>query len=174
MRAPGLVISVATGAVLLIGAVAATTAGADTGPGTQPGRQAPAADPQNDVQRDVLDLVNTQRRRYGCADVGRDGRLTAAARGHAEDMADHGYFAHRSPAGDRAGDRIRDQGYAWSRFAENIARGQDSAAEVVDDWMNSPSHRENILDCQLRELGVGLSFAGDRTPYWVLNFASPR
>jgi uncharacterized protein YkwD len=180
MRAPGIVIGVATGAVLLAGAVAATTAsagsvpGSETGSGPQPGAQAPTADARHDAEADVLDLVNAQRRRYGCGDLGLDGRLTAAARGHADDMAQHGYFAHRSPAGDRAGDRIRDQGYAWSRFAENIARGQDSAAEVVDDWMNSPSHRENILDCRLRELGVGLTVDGARTPYWVQNFATPR
>jgi uncharacterized protein YkwD len=179
MRAPGIVIGVATGAALLAGAVAATTASAGSGPGSaagsgpQPGAPAPAVNPQQ-AEVDVLDLVNAERRRYGCADLGLDGRLTAAARGHAEDMADHGYFAHRSPAGDRAGDRIRDQGYAWSRFAENIARGQDSAAEVVDDWMNSQSHRENILDCRLRELGVGLTVDGARTPYWVQNFAAPR
>lgn len=85
-----------------------------------------------------------------------------------------GYFAHRSPAGERAGDRISAEGYRWARFAENIARGQDSAAEVVDDWMHSPSHRDNILDCSLRELGVGRAFDTGGTPYWVQNFASPR
>lgn len=176
MRAAGTVIGVATGAALLAGAVAAGAASADTPPWSrpQPGTQTPAAELQDHAEGDVLDLVNAQRRRHGCADLDLDGRLTAAARGHAEDMAGNGYFAHRSPAGDRAGDRIRDQGYAWSRFAENIARGQDSAAEVVDDWMNSPSHRENILDCRLRELGVGLIFDGGRTPYWVQNFATPR
>ena len=176
MRAPGIVISVATGAVLLAGAVAATTASADAGPADPPhrGPQSRTADPQDDVRRDVLDLVNAHRRGHGCGDLGLDDRLTAAARGHADDMAEHGYFAHRSPAGDRAGDRIRAEGYAWRLFAENIARGQDTAAEVVDDWMNSPSHRENILACRLHDLGVGLTLDAGRTPYWVQNFATPR
>jgi uncharacterized protein YkwD len=176
MRAPGIVIGVVTGAVLLAGTLAATTASADAGPWDrpQPGQDSLAADPPDDAERDVLDLVNAERRRHGCAGLGLDHRLTAAARGHAEDMAEHGYFAHRSPAGDRAGDRIRDEGYAWRLFAENIARGQDSPAEVVDDWMNSASHRANILDCRLRELGVGLTVDAARTPYWVQNFASPR
>jgi uncharacterized protein YkwD len=172
MRTSGIVIGAAAGAVLLAGAVAATTANADTGP--RPVPTTPGADATGGPERDVLVLVNEQRRRYGCPDVGPDERLAAAARGHAEDMVERGYFAHRSPAGERAGDRITDEGYRWSRFAENIARGQDSAAEVVDDWMDSPPHRANILDCRLAELGVGLTFDRTRKPYWVQNFATPR
>jgi len=44
----------------------------------------------------------------------------------------------------------------------------------VDGWMHSPEHRENIMDCQLRQMGIGLAFAGDRTPYWVQDFATPQ
>jgi uncharacterized protein YkwD len=88
-------------------------------------------------------------------------------------MADRGYFAHRSPSGRDAGDRVAATGYDWAAYGENIARGQDSPAELVDDWMNSPSHRENILTCGYREVGVGLAFDADHTPYWVQNLASP-
>jgi uncharacterized protein YkwD len=51
---------------------------------------------------------------------------------------------------------------------------QDSVFEVVNGWMRSPEHRENIMDCGLREVGVGLAFAADRTPYWVQDFATPQ
>jgi uncharacterized protein YkwD len=126
------------------------------------------------VQRQVLALVNDNRRRGGCEALTLDRRLIAAANRHAADMARRGYFAHESPSGDRAGERVQDAGYRWSRYGENIARGQDSVAEVVDGWMHSPEHRENIMDCQLHQMGVGLAFAADRTPYWVQDFATPQ
>jgi uncharacterized protein YkwD len=126
------------------------------------------------VQRQVLALVNDNRRRGGCEALTLDRRLIAAANRHAADMARRGYFAHESPSGDRAGERVQDAGYRWSRYGENIARGQDSVAEVVDGWMHSPEHRENIMDCRLHQMGVGLAFSSDRTPYWVQDFATPQ
>jgi uncharacterized protein YkwD len=126
------------------------------------------------VQRQVLALVNENRRRGGCDALTLDRRLIAAANRHAADMARRGYFAHESPSGDRAGERVQDAGYRWSRYGENIARGQDNPAEVMDGWMHSPEHRENIMDCDLHQMGIGLAFASDRTPYWVQDFATPQ
>jgi uncharacterized protein YkwD len=125
------------------------------------------------VQRQVLTLVNENRRRGGCGNLTLDRRLIAAANRHAAEMARRGYFAHDSLNGEGAGDRVEDAGYRWKRYGENIARGQESAYEVVDGWMHSPAHRENIMDCQLQQMGIGLAFASDRTPYWVQDFATP-
>ncbi|GAA3341466.1 hypothetical protein GCM10020358_32910 [Amorphoplanes nipponensis] len=136
--------------------------------------QALSTDPGGSVQQQALALVNENRRRGGCDDVTVDRRLIVAANGHADEMARRGYFAHEDSRGGRAGDRVTDAGYQWSRYGENIARGQDSVAEVVDGWMRSPEHRENIMDCGLREVGVGLAFSADRTPYWVQDFATPQ
>ncbi|MFI5493687.1 CAP domain-containing protein [Actinoplanes sp. NPDC051859] len=135
--------------------------------------QAMSPDPGGDVQQQAVRLVNEHRRRAGCEPVDVDRRLITAANGHAADMARRGYFAHEDRNGERAGDRVSETGYHWSRYGENIARGQDSVFEVVDGWMHSPEHRENILDCRLREVGLGLAFSADRTPYWVQNFATP-
>ncbi len=126
------------------------------------------------VQQQALALVNDNRRRGGCGELTLDRRIIEAANRHAADMARRGYFAHRSPSGTDAGDRVHDAGYEWSRYGENIARGQDSVHEVVDGWMHSPEHRENIMDCDLHQMGMGLAFASDRTPYWVQNFATPQ
>jgi uncharacterized protein YkwD len=126
------------------------------------------------VQRQVLALVNENRRRGGCRNLTLDRRLIVAANRHAADMARRGYFAHSSPGGAGAGERVEDAGYRWSRYGENIARGQTSAYEVVDGWMHSPAHRENIMDCRLHQMGVGLAFAGDDEPYWVQDFATPK
>jgi uncharacterized protein YkwD len=133
-----------------------------------------SSSPSAPVQQQVLYLVNQNRRRGGCGGLTLDRRLIEAANEHAADMARHDYFAHESRNGDRAGDRVRETGYHWRRYGENIARGADSPWEVVDGWMHSPEHRENIMDCQLHEMGIGLALDGDHTPYWVQDFATPQ
>jgi uncharacterized protein YkwD len=130
--------------------------------------------PAAPVQQQMLALVNQNRRRGGCDNLSLDRRLIVAANGHAADMARRDYFAHESPNGDGSSDRMSEAGYRWSRYGENIARGQDSVYEVVNGWMHSPVHRENIMDCKLEQMGIGLAFAPDRTPYWVQDFGTPR
>ena len=137
-------------------------------------REAMSADPRGPVQRQALALVNESRRRGGCGNLTVDQRLIVAANRHAADMARRGYFAHQDPRGEQAGDRVQDAGYRWKRYGENIARGHGSVAQVVRGWMTSPAHRKNIMDCTLREVGVGLAFSPNRTPYWVQNFATPQ
>jgi uncharacterized protein YkwD len=132
-----------------------------------------SASPSAPVQQRVLILINQNRRRGGCGSLTLDRRLILAAHDHAADMARRRYFAHESPNGDRAGDRVSERGYRWKRYGENIARGADSAWEVVNGWMNSPTHRRNILDCRLHQMGIGLAISRDRTPYWVQDFATP-
>ncbi|WP_433825194.1 CAP domain-containing protein [Actinoplanes sp. CA-015351] len=130
--------------------------------------------PAAPVQQQVLALVNKNRRAHGCDALTPDRRLIEAANEHAADMAKRGYFAHEDRQGERAGSRVAGAGYEWKRYGENIARGQKSPFEVVSDWMESPAHRENILDCRLDQMGVGFAIAGDDTPYWVQDFATPR
>jgi uncharacterized protein YkwD len=130
--------------------------------------------PAAPFQQQILALVNENRRRGGCGRLTLDGRLIAAAYRHAADMARRGYFAHQSPNGDGAGDRVDGAGYRWKRYGENIARGPESPYEVVDGWMHSPDHRENIMDCDLDQMGIGLAFDPERQPYWVQDFATPK
>jgi uncharacterized protein YkwD len=129
---------------------------------------------QSPVQQQILALVNQRRREAGCDPITLDRRLIEAANRHAADMARRGYFDHESPSGEKAGSRVRDAGYVWRRYGENIAKGQASPFRVMADWMRSPGHRENILDCRLDQMGVGLALAADDTPYWVQEFATPR
>ena len=81
-------------------------------------------------------------------------------------MVNRHYFEHRSPDGDSPEDRSLAAGYP-DYGGENIAYGQRSAAEVMDDWMHSPDHRANILDCEFTAVGVGLD---PRGMYWTQDF----
>ncbi|MDL5156813.1 CAP domain-containing protein [Actinomycetospora termitidis] len=112
----------------------------------------------------VLALVNAARADAGCGPVARNGALDRAAADYAALMARSGTFSHTGPDGSEFSDRVRAAGYD-SPGGENIARGQSSADEVMDDWMNSPGHRRNILDCSFRTLGVGES-----DDHWVQEF----
>jgi uncharacterized protein YkwD len=131
-----------------------------------PQATASAAATADDQAAQVVTLTNAERQRAGCAPLEVDSRLTAAAQAHAEDMAANRYFDHTSLDGRSFADRIRDAGYP-DPGAENIAQGQPDARSVVADWMDSPGHRRNILDCSLRAIGVGHAGADD---YWVQDF----
>ncbi|GAY07848.1 transporter [Pseudonocardia sp. N23] len=114
----------------------------------------------------VVTITNQQRAANGCGALKVDSRLTAAAQKHSADMAANNYFEHDSQDGRTFDQRIRAEGYS-SPGAENIAQGQPTAQEVMNDWMNSPGHRRNILDCSLTTIGVGYVANGD---YWTQDF----
>ena len=123
----------------------------------------------------IIDLTNAQRQRImgkGCPRLAANAALNSAAQLHASDMARNNYFGHTGLDGRSPFRRMRDAGYRWRRAAENIAAGQPSPEEVVSGWMRSPGHRANILDCRLREIGVGFAQQDGSTygAYWVQNF----
>jgi uncharacterized protein YkwD len=86
-------------------------------------------------------------------------------------MAAKAYFSHSSQDGRSPFDRMRDAGYDYRTAGENIARGQTDAAAVMTAWMDSPGHRQNILNCDFEDLGVGY-VEGSGGPWWVQNFGA--
>ncbi len=125
-----------------------------------------AENPTGSAQEQVVELVNAERAKAGCAAVRVDDRLVASAQGHSDDMAAGGYLSHTSRDGRSFDDRIEDAGYP-SPAAENIAMGMSSAEAVMDAWMSSDGHRRNILNCDITAIGVGLNPDGW---YWTQNF----
>ncbi len=121
------------------------------------------------VAAQVLKLVNTERKKAGCKSVTLDARLTAAAAGHAMDMATANYFSHTSKDGRSFVDRIEAQGYSKPR-SENIAAGQPTVAAVMSAWMKSSGHRANILDCSATQMGAAGAKGGSYGVYWVQDF----
>ena len=172
-----MLLCLATSAVVLASALVETAAFAGPPPvaaAAVSAQHALSAKRAARIQQRVLALVNKNRRRGGCRNMTLDRRLSVAAFGHASDMARRGYFAHRSRNGENVGDRVHDAGYRWSRYGENIARGQGSARSVVSGWMRSRPHRANIMNCRLHQMGLGRAFDRRGTPYWVQDFATSR
>lgn len=137
---------------------------ASSEPPSQPPPAAPAADTSQ--QEKVVSDVNAFRAERGCGPVQVDSRLTAAAQGHSSDMSNRGYFSHDTPEGVTFDQRIRNAGYPRPG-AENIARGAQSAEDVMRMWMQSDGHRANILNCDLTAIGVGLDRNGW---HWTQDF----
>ncbi len=103
------------------------------------------------------------------------GTLASVAFGHAADMAQHNYFEHEDLAGHSPADRVRAVGYREKLVGENIAYGPKSTEEVVQGWLDSPGHCENIMDPRFAEMGIAFA-AGQKSKhglYWVQVLATP-
>lgn len=141
------------------------------------------------IDQQVLALINQRRRNNGCTtDLVISAKLKQAADRHSADMAMHDFFSHTGSDGSSMVDRIVQTGYNYSMLAENIAAGYSTPQQVVDGWMNSDGHRANILNCSLRETGIGYYYQSNDQPnvkssagkaggpyyyYWTQDFGTP-
>lgn len=125
----------------------------------------PAPAPPSPAEQ-VVDLVNDVRADEGCEPIEVDDELTLAAQLHAEDMSARSYMDHVNPEGMDPTDRAAAQGYDGP-VGENIAMGYPDAEAVMEGWMDSPGHRENIENCRYGTIGVGLQSDGW---YWAQVF----
>lgn len=123
-------------------------------------------------EHEVLELTNAERETYGLEPLVWNEQLAELARAHSQDMVDRGFFSHTNPDGETPFDRFKAAGILYTAAAENIAAGQASPKAVVDSWMNSEGHRDNILNPKLKELGVGLARGGEYGIYWTQNFVT--
>jgi len=122
----------------------------------------------------VLHLVNLERGVEGLPPLVLDPVLEGVAEDFACRMIDEGFFAHRDPGtGEGVSERAAAAEYPYLSIGENLAAGQVSAAEVMRVWMESPSHRANILDPSWEEIGIAVRFGGEYSVYWVQEFGQP-
>lgn len=129
---------------------------------------APATDDRTAAVQAVLERVNAERAGAGCLPLTLDPALNALAAGYSQDMAARGFFDHTDPDGRSPWDRAAAAGIE-SMGGENIARGQQDAQAVMDAWMASDGHRDNILNCNFTTMGVGVHF-GEGGPWWTQVF----
>ena len=123
--------------------------------------------PQNlaHVSDVIFCLMNAMRANAGLPPLTQESRLAGASIGHSQDMVDNKYFAHDALDGTDLVARLRAAAYIpragqWV-VGENLAWGAGSLATpqaLVNAWMNSPPHRENLLASDFREVGMGVVF----------------
>ena len=122
----------------------------------------------------VLQLVNLERAAAGLTPVVVNSRLEQVASDYACLMIDEGFFGHLDPLTGRGpGERVMAGKYSFYVVGENLAAGQESAAEVMHVWMESPSHKAIILDQRWQHIGISVRLGGEHGIYWVQEFGDP-
>lgn len=124
----------------------------------------------------LLELTNQKRAEQGLAPLSLNGTLSQAASLKAGDMFANNYWAHTSPAGKTPWDFISSAGYVYSVAGENLAKNFSNSEGVVEAWMNSPSHKENLLRSQYQEIGFAIvngTLNGEETTLVVQMFGKP-
>jgi uncharacterized protein YkwD len=118
------------------------------------------------VEELAFDMTNQARRARGLAPLSKDVELTNMARAYSDDMMVRRFFDHTTPDGvsfdERFSIQYRHRVYAvgeniWCAVGYNPDKARQLAKEIVDDWLSSPDHRDNLLDPDFTHLGVGIS-----------------
>ena len=105
------------------------------------------------IEKNILKKTNDARRRHGRAPLTLDHGLLQSARRHGIWMARHRSMRHSN-----------------DRVAENVAMGQSSSTEVINDWLRSPGHRANMLNSQYSRIGIAAYRGQDGNIYWCQQF----
>ena len=109
----------------------------------------------NQFASQVVQLTNQFRSQYGLRPLSWNSQLGTAAQNHALDMARMRRMSHSGSDGSQVGNRVQRVRYPFRQVGENVAHNQKTAKEVLSSWMRSPGHRENILNPNFSEIGVG-------------------
>lgn len=132
--------------------------------------------PKNPDQIKLVQMINELRansvscgsRQFSAAgNVVWNDTLAMVAKKHSEDMLANDKLSHTGTDGSFVNDRIKAAGYFYTFYAENLLKGSPSEKDAITAWKKSPAHCENMMDPNIKEIGVGT--AG---PYWTMVLAS--
>lgn len=112
---------------------------------------------QDDFEIILFDKINITRQELGLPTLTTNTILMQVSEAHCVDMASRKYFAHESPEGDHAGQRLDLAKYKWSYWGEVLARGSLTPEETLQGWMNSPPHKAILIDGNYQEIGIGFT-----------------
>ncbi|MDM5333070.1 CAP domain-containing protein [Ureibacillus composti] len=121
----------------------------------------------SNFEQQVVDLTNAERTKAGLKPLEIYAPLMQVAEAKSADMSKNNYFSHTSPTYGSPFDQIKAAGISYKSAGENIAQGQKTPAEVVQAWMDSPGHRQNIMNANYTHIGVGYVENGN---YWTQQF----
>jgi uncharacterized protein YkwD len=120
---------------------------------------------------EVVRLTDVERIAHGCVRLRTDTKLRTAAQDHSAEMASLQQLTSTGADGSTPGARMKLAGYNTDGgWAENVAAGYPTPQAVMTGWMNSEGHRNNILNCSLKAIGMGVARAGNGQLYWTQDF----
>lgn len=126
---------------------------------------------------DLAALGNQERANAGQPALSLNSALSQAAYAKAQDMFANNYWAHNSPSGATPWMFIANSGYSYSTTGENLAKNFSSSAGVMYGWMNSPTHRANVLGSQYQDVGYAVLngvLQGEETTLVVAMYGAPQ
>jgi len=118
-----------------------------------------------DPRLEMVDLINAERSSHGLASLTHNLALSQVAQAHADDMIARNFFDHTNPDSHDFVWRVQNAGITFSLLAENIAAGYHSMADTHTEFMNSPSHRDNILNSSVQQVGIGYAWGKSTSLY---------
>lgn len=126
---------------------------------------------------EIIGLSNQQRTSRGLGALGTNAKLNQAALAKAQDMVNRNYWSHYAPDGTSPWYFITNAGYSYATAGENLAKDFNTSGGVVNAWMNSAAHRDNILNAGFSETGVAVlngTLQGKQTTLVVAMYAAPK
>jgi hypothetical protein len=124
----------------------------------------------------LITLTNQQRVAAGLQSLNVNSELTASATAKAQDMLARNYWAHFAPDGTSPWHFISGSGYSYTHAGENLAMDFATDDAVMTGWMNSPTHRANVLDPDYRDIGIAVvqgTLLGEQTTLVVAHYGTP-
>ncbi|MCP6761709.1 MAG: CAP domain-containing protein [Fischerella sp. CENA71] len=118
-------------------------------------------------EQQVVELTNQERAKNNLPALKENAELNYVADEYAKQMSERRVLSHTGADGSLPWERAEAIGYEAKTMGENIGAGQTTPEQVVQDWMNSPGHRENILNPKYTEIGTGF-----HNNYWSQEFGS--
>lgn len=142
------------------------------------GLSAPAAEPSaptlGELMSSVIRSTNQERTRVGLAGLVENDRLVLIAQAMAEDLAKGNRLSHTDSKGRGLAARVDAGSYPWASIGENVAYGYSTPEAVVQGWIKSPGHYQNLVNRDFSEIGVGVAVAGNGKVYWAQVFGRQR
>jgi uncharacterized protein YkwD len=137
-----------------------------------------AKNPKNvelsEVEQAILDLTNKEREKENLPLLKPNKLLCDAARAHSANMAKQEKMEHELD-GKNPADRVKAAGYIYAHMAENIAVSNgEKPAGIVQAWMDSKTHKENILNEKYTEIGIGIATNEKGETYYTQEFGTPK
>jgi uncharacterized protein YkwD len=117
------------------------------------------------IENNLLNSVNSTRSQYGIGSLLLNPALSSIARSRSADMINRNYFSHTTPDGKNIFAILNENGFSWQFAGENIYQcspaGMGSESAILNTWMSSPSHRDNLLNRAFNQVGIGIVDSGD-------------
>ena len=122
------------------------------------------------LEQRCLDEVNRLRLAHGLSSLDFDEDLLEVARAYSRRMAEEKFFSHEDPEGRTVRQRVNEAGIKWRMVGENLAFSNgyiNPVAASLRGWMESPTHKRNMLDPDFRQTAIGAWISSNGTVYFT-------